>query len=221
MEVPVYETGLTFEKVWAALKETGQLMKEQAKEADQRLQETDRRLQETERLMKEQAKEADRRLQETERLMKEQTKETNEQIGKLGKKFGSMVEHMMVPNLMVKFNKLGYTFEKYYIDSRISSDKKQIYAEIDLTLENGDCVMIVEVKADPNTNDVKDHVKRMENVKAYAGLHNDQRKFYGALAGALFNKNVRDYAHKQGFYIIEQSGDTVNITPPPGEPKSW
>jgi hypothetical protein len=33
--------------------------------------------------------------------------------------------------------------------------------------------------------------------------------------------NEKDYALKQGFYVIEPSGETFNITPPPNKPKEW
>jgi hypothetical protein len=193
MEVQTFEsTGLTFERVWAALMENREQIKESIKEADRRTQETDRLI-----------------------------KATNKQIGELGRKFGSMVEHMMIPNLIEKFNNLGYTFEKYYTNTHINDTRNQIYVQIDLTLENGGCVMIVEVKADPNTGDVKDYVERMEKVREHADKHGDRRKFYGALAGAIFNQNVRDYTLKQGFYVVEQSGDTVNILAPPDAPRAW
>jgi hypothetical protein len=32
--------------------------------------------------------------------------------------------------------------------------------------------MIVEIKAKPNTDDVNDHITRMEKLRAYADLHN-------------------------------------------------
>jgi hypothetical protein len=33
-------------------------------------------------------------------------------IGKLGNRFGEMVEYMVVPNLISKFHELGFVFEK-------------------------------------------------------------------------------------------------------------
>jgi hypothetical protein len=46
---------------------------------------------------------------------------------------------------------------------------------------------------------------------------------YGAIAGAVFNEDVKSYALKNGFYVIEQTGDTMSITPPEGvyTPKIW
>ena len=39
---------------------------------------------------------------------------------------------------------------------------------------------------------------------------------------AIMNEEVRKYAHKTGFYVIEQTGDTVKIDIPEGFiPKEW
>jgi hypothetical protein len=54
----------------------------------------------------------------------------------------------------------------------------------------------------------------MEKLRRWADLHDDKRKLYGGIAGAIIPDNVRDYALKQGLYVIEQSGDTVNVIAP-------
>jgi hypothetical protein len=50
-------------------------------------------------------------------------------------------------------------------------------------------------------------------------IPNIKEKF-NAMAGAIFSDNAKNYALKQGLYIIEQSGDTVKITEPSGENKA-
>jgi hypothetical protein len=87
-----------------------------------------------------------------------------------------------------------------------------IYAQADVTLENGDNVMIVEVKLKLSTTDLTEHVERMEKVKAHADLHGDKRKFLGAVAGMVFNENEKAFAMKNGFYVVEPSGETFTIT---------
>ncbi|MDR0597349.1 MAG: hypothetical protein LBG14_02465, partial [Treponema sp.] len=90
---PGYE-GLTFEKVWAMF------------------QETDRKFQETERLLKEQSQETERLLKEQARETELQMKETDRKISKLGSRIGDLVEELIAPNIVEKFNKLGYVFGK-------------------------------------------------------------------------------------------------------------
>ena len=62
----------------------------------------------------------------------------------------------------------------------------------------------------------------MEVLRRRADARNDARKFQGAIAGAIMLDEVRDYTHNAGFYVIEQTGDTVKITIPPDfKPKEW
>jgi hypothetical protein len=195
----------TFESVWAALQEVAAMQKE------------------TDREMKEAREENARRQAETERQMKESAQRLDRQLGKLGNRFGEMIEYMVVPNLITKFHELGFVFEKAYRDTVIKNQTNNIYAQIDITLENGDKVMIVEVKSKPNTTDISEHIERMEKVRAHADLHNDNRKYLGAIAGMVFNDNEKIFTMKNGFYVIEPSGETFTITEPKGDysPREW
>jgi hypothetical protein len=88
-------------------------------------------------------------------------------------------------------------------------------------LENGDKAMLVEVKTKPTTEHIQEHIERLEKMRKYADLHDDKRTFLGAVAGVVMTPNVKEYALKQGFFVIEPSGDTFNITSPRGQPKEW
>jgi len=166
-------------------------------------------------------------LQETDRIVKENARI----IGKLGKRMGEVVEYMVVPSLMDKFRELGYDFHQANQNTNISDRANNIFLEIDVKLENGDKVMLVEVKTKPTTRDVQDHVKRLKKMRKYADLHGDsglksgglqsERTFLGAVAGVVMRDNVKEYILKQGFFLIEPSGETFNIIPPDNKPKEW
>jgi hypothetical protein len=150
-----------------------------------------------------------------------QIKELKKQIGKLGNRFGELAEHLVAPNIAEKFNALGYHFEGYASDTWFKEDGRVI-AEIDILLENSDFIVAVEVKSKPLTDDVKDHIPRLENLRRYKDRHNDSRKIHGAIAGAIMSAGVKEYARKTGFYVIEQTGDTVSIEIPEGfKPREW
>ena len=167
---------------------------------------------------REQMKETDRQFKET----REQMKETDRRIGELGNRFGELAEHLVAPNIKEKFKALHYSFEQVSQNHQISDTSGRHIAEIDIMLENGDTVMVVEVKAKPNQKDVDDHLERMEILRRRADARHDVRKFQGAIAGAIMMDAVRDYAHKAGFFVIEQTGDTVKITIPEGfKPREW
>jgi hypothetical protein len=154
--------------------------------------------------LREESKETDRRMKETDR-----------KISKLGSRIGELIEHLTASNLLDKFSELGYAFTKIYRNVKIEDvQNRRLLAEADLVLENGDYVMVVEVKSLLSKGDVKEQIKRLETLRAHADGQGDSRKYTGAVAGALIEKTARDYALESGFYVIEQTGDRVSIKEP-------
>jgi hypothetical protein len=215
------QMGLTFEKVWAALME----LREQSKDTDQRLKDTDQRLRDADqrlrdmiRELREESKDTDRRLKETSQLVKE----TSRSIGGLNNSFGELAEHLVAPNIKEKFNALGYHFKGIAENQRIENEQGQVIAEIDILLENSDYIVAVEVKSKPKNADIDNLVRRLEILRKYKDENNDKRKIRGAIAGAVFHDPVKSAILEAGFYVIEQTGDTVMINVPEGfKPKEW
>jgi hypothetical protein len=199
----------TFESVWALLQEVGEKQKENAESQ----KENARMITE----LRESQKETALQLKETDRIVKE----TSKQIGTINNRFGEIVEYMVAPNLREKFWELGLKFHQANTDTVFSDDNKVTLFEVDVLLENGDKAMLVETKATLTTEDVRDHIERLKKMRKYADLHGDKRVFLGAVAGVVMTSYVKKYALKQGFYVIEPSGETFNITPPSGQPKEW
>ena len=196
---------LTFEKVWAMF------------------QETDRKFQEDREQMQKSKTEFDRQMQESRVEFDRKMKETDKIIGRLGNRFGELVEHLVLPNIEEKFNQLGFTFTRTQPNVRVRNlENPDESFEIDVFLENGDIAIAVEVKSKPNDDDVKEHIDRMTKLRRYADKRQDNRKFQGAVAGAVMSDSTRKYILKNGFYLIEQTGDTVKIHIPEGfKAREW
>ena len=128
---------------------------------------------------------------------------------------------MIAPNLREKFREFGYDFPSASPNSNVSDRANNIYLEIDIRLENGDKAMLVEVKTKPTAEHIQEHIERLEKMRKYADLHGDKRTFLGAIAGVVMTLNVKNLALKQGFYVIEPSGENFKITPPTDKPKEW
>ena len=154
---------------------------------------------------------------ETDRIAKASAYE----IWQLGKRMGEVVEFMVAPNLCEKFKEFGFNFSQSSQKIIISDKVNKISFEIDVYLENYSKAMLTEVKTTPTTENVKEHVKRLQKMRKYADLHGDKRIFLGAVAGVVITDNVRKYILKQGFFVIEPSGEGFNITPPKKKPKEW
>jgi hypothetical protein len=214
MQTPI--EGLTFEKVWAALMENREQMKE-----------TDRRLQETDRIVKETAL----RQQETDRQMKE----TDKKISRLGGRIGDLIEHFAAANVIEKFRALGYEFTRSSRNITIEDKNRRSLAEVDIFLEDGEFVMAVEVKTNLVPVDVTEHLHRMDVLRTDADRRGDKRKYLGAIAAALAGEGVKKLALDNGFYVLtsepcgvlrrthkpntnlfvlEQQGDNVRISAP-------
>ena len=225
MESQINETKLTHEtllaeiqEITAGLREVRIGMQEDRKSQNDIAEwrkEAEREMKETRRRMKE----TDRQMKETDRQMKE----TDRRLGLYDNRYGKMLEHMVQPNLVKGFRKLGFNVTKAHQNTRITDEDDKIITEIDFTLEDGNKVILVEVKSKLTIEDIADHVARMVKVKNIANQHEDRRIYLGAIAGLIINDKEREYALKQGFYVIQPSGNTFAITVPEGaySPKEW
>ena len=183
----------SFESVWVALDRLTESQKE-----------TDRIVRENAEQQKERAERLDRQMEETDR-----------KISRLGNRIGELIEHFAAPNVLEKLEEFGYEFTSISRNHIIKNKNKKHLAEIDILLEDGDYAMVIEVKSILNKNDVIEHQERMKIVREYADRRNDKRKFIAAVAVATTDNEAREYALESGFYVIEQTGDTIRIKAPP------
>ncbi|MDR1933563.1 MAG: hypothetical protein LBQ57_12170 [Spirochaetales bacterium] len=212
----------TDKRIVATIAETDKRIADTIAETDKwivaTIAETDKRLAAT-------TAETDKRIAaitaKTDKQIETMSAKTDKHIGRLSSRLGEIIEHLMSPKLKKKFEALGYSFDHMSRNHELEANKKRL-AEIDVLLENGEYALAVEVKTHLTTDDVQDHVKRMDILRRVADDHNDKRKYLGAVAGAVIDKEVFEYARKNGFYLINPSGDTVDIEAPKGfKPRIW
>jgi hypothetical protein len=225
----------SFESVWALIgeshKEIAQMIKESKKETDRLIKKSQKENAERQKENAERQRENAERQKEIDRLIKEnaerqketdrQMKEYNRRFGDFTNRFGEVVEYMIAPNLCDKFREFGFVFEKANSGTRVSDYTHDLHFEVDVMLENGDKAMLVEIKTKLTTEDVKEHIQRIEKMRKYADFHGDKRAFLGAAAGVVMTPSVKKYVLRQGLFAIEPSGETFNITPPNNQPREW
>jgi len=211
--LPDYPRGITFEMVWAALMED----RESLKETQKLVKETTAQVKETQRLVK-----------ETTAQMKRtdaQIKRTDAQIGGLHNSFGELAEHLVAPGIVERFNEMGFHFDTIADRGlKLYDGNGKIKAEIDILLENSTSIIVVEVKSSPKDSgkdsDIEHHKKRLAILREHRPA--DKRRILGAIAGAVFKKGVKEAILAAGFYVLEQSGDTMEIYIPEGfKPSEW
>jgi len=160
------------------------------------------------REVREQMKETDRKIRETD----EQIKKTSREVGALGSRIGEIIEYMVGGDIVEQFQALGIEMTslcRYKQFGKRGTDKS---GEIDVLLENGDIVVLIEVKTKLTHDDVREQIELMEKYRLYG---NEKRRILGAVAGAVVADNVIKFAYGQGLYVIVQSGEAVEIIPPP------
>ena len=204
MTIPDYAKGATMEDVWAALRDVAERQKE------------------TDRLQKENEKkreESEKQWEET----KKQMKETDRRIGEMCNRFGELAEHLVAPGIAEKFDALGYHFDTILPGGlELRDENGKGIAEVDILLQSKDCILAVEVKTRPRINDIDHHIKRLKILRNHRSYRNDRRKIIGAIAGAVFGNVEKKATAEAGFYVLEQSGDTMKIDIPQGFiPREW
>jgi len=218
---------------WADIQEGFRELQELHKETERTLTEANKRTEETlteankrtEETLTEANKRTERTLNkaiaETEKTLNKAIEESNitlnKAIGGLSNTLGSLVEHIMTPDLPQKFKKLGYSFNRI-VTYKIAEG---VHAQIDGMLENGEQAVAVEVKTTLRQADIDEHLVRMEKIRKYADEHNDKRQFMGAIAATITDRSTREYALKKGLFVIEPSGENVKVTKPEGDVRVW
>jgi len=200
-----FPDGETFTEFLASIKELKATIEKNSIEADKRFREAEEEA-------KKRSIELDKRFKETDRI-----------IGDLGNRFGELAEHLVAPGIADKFNDLGYHFDSVSPGGQVIKDENgKVIIEVDIILENCECIMAVEVKTKPRINDIEHHIKRLEILRKYRNKRNDSREILGAIAGAVFGDGEKKATIEAGFYVLEQSGDTMKVDIPQGFiPRKW
>ncbi|MBF0161010.1 MAG: DUF3782 domain-containing protein [Magnetococcales bacterium] len=206
---------VTFDDVWRMFQETAAQMRE----TDRKFQETDRKFQETDR----QFKETDRQFKETDRQFKEtdrKIREVSASVDRLGNRLGEFVEGLVAPACKSLFAERGIPVHK--VSRRVEADLPgNRHMEIDLFVVNGDAVVLVEVKSKLAVDDVREHLQRMAEFKAFFPEYADRRAV-GAVAAMIIEEGVGRFAMNKGLFVIEQAGDTLRMANEEGfEPHIW
>jgi hypothetical protein len=167
--------------------------------------------------------EFDRRIAITEQTLQEAValaKQNQKDIGALTSSMGLVIEYMVGGGIVGQFQDLGIDISSLSRDKTFGKRGTEESGQIDVFLENGDLVILVEVKTKLTDDAVREHLERLEKYRLYG---NEKRRIQGAIAGAVAPDNVIRFAQRQGLYVIIQSDDTFDlVTPPEGfKAKEW
>ncbi|MDR0639483.1 MAG: hypothetical protein LBG27_11390 [Spirochaetaceae bacterium] len=135
---------------------------------------------------------------------------------------GEPIESLFAARLGEKFPQYGLRRACRRIP--IYNEKNEQKTDIDILLVDTDMCMAVEVKRELNKmEDVDRYVKRMGLIRQYPPELVNGKQLLGAMAGVVVDPEVKDYAHKSGFYVLELSDEAVELVPQPEDfvPGKW
>jgi CII-binding regulator of phage lambda lysogenization HflD len=145
-------------------------------------------------------------------------------VGGLNLSMGELVETLFAPHLGEKFDAYHYNLRRTFARVPIYDDTNRLRGEIDILLSNTTVCMAAEVKRRLDKMDhVDDHIRRMRLIRQYPPAETRGKKLLGAMAAAVVDPDVREYAEQSGFFVLELTGeDVILLQPPEGfMPKEW
>ena len=154
--------------------------------------------------------------------MAERVDRVTANVGGLNRSVGELVETLIAARLWEKFPE--YDLKRAYQRIPVYDEKFVRRTDIDVLLVNNDMCMIVEVKRElDRMDDVDEHLKRMQLIRQHPPEIIGNKQLLGAMAGGVVDPNVKEYAYKSGFFVLELTGESVHLIPPPEgfEPAKW
>ena len=124
----------------------------------------------------------------------EQMQETDKRIGSLTSRIGEIVENMVGGDIVGQFQALNVAIKSHSRDKTFGTRGTSESGQIDVFLENGDVVILIEVKTRLTDDDVREHIERLEKYRRYG---DDKRRIMGAVAAAVVSDDVIKFAHRQ------------------------
>jgi hypothetical protein len=223
---------LNFEKVWAAFAETDRKFAETRQILEENARQAAERAREIEQMLVENARQAAERARENDWLIKEMSEglkkleanvdRVSANVGGLNRSLGELIETLIAARLWEKFP--AYDLRRAYQRVPLYDEGRQVKTDIDILLADTTVCMAVEVKRElDQRRDVDEHVKRMGLIRRYPPAEVAGKELLGAMAGGLVDGGVREYAYERGFYVLELSGESVRLAPPPEGfmPQKW
>jgi hypothetical protein len=203
------DVSIRFKETEQRFKDTEQMFKEtdqKFKETDQKFKETDQKFKETEQGFKD----TKQMFKDTNQELKMASNETNKKIKALAKLFedqwGKLMESLIEGGILDLFKNIDIDVNE--VHQRVKKSKNGNDMEIDLLLENGTEVIIVEVKTTLRANHIDDFLHRMSIFPEFFYKYKNH-VIYGAVAALRIEQAADRYAEKNGLYVVKVGNNNL------------
>ncbi len=148
-------------------------------------------------------------------------KELSKQIGGQANRLGEFVQEMVRPAAVRLFQERGLPVHQVLPNMEGTSRDDTVEIEIDLVVVNTQVLIAVECKSHLTQEAVDEHLERLAVFKRCFPQF-EGYTVLGAVAGMVMSKEVSRYAHKNGLFVLAQSGSSIEIRNPSGfDAKEW
>jgi len=153
----------------------------------------------------------------------ERMKRLDQKIGHIGNTVGFFAEDFFAAKSAELLTPYGYTFKRVFQQIPVYNKEGRTLTEIDLMLSNGEYGMVIEVKTCLKKEDVNLMLDKMEKIKNNPPAEIAGKKLLCGVAGINVKDDARERAFELGFFVFEQSSDTITLTKPPEDfkPAEW
>jgi len=179
-------------------------------ETSKQIKETDKQIKETAK----QIKETDEQMKETDKQVKEMSKTLKElgiNVDGIGKTTGLETQEFFYSSFTKNKKLNNIVFDSISPNLEVKKNGKK--HEIDIFLENGNSVGIVEVKNQVKERDLVQLQKIVDNFYYFHPLFKNH-KIIPAIAGKIFPKHIQNRALKNGFIVVTQVGNHIEQIKP-------
>lgn len=150
-------------------------------------------------------------------------KELSKQLGGHANRLGEFVQEMVKPAVVRLFQERGLPVHQVLpnMEGKSKDNQPQVEIEVDLVVVNTQVLIAVECKSHLTQEAVDEHLERLTLFKrCFPQFAN--YVVLGAVAGMVMSKEVSRYAHKNGLFVLAQSGSSIEIRNPSGfDAKEW
>ena len=154
-----------------------------------------------------------REVSNEQKKLSRQQKQTDRQMKKLAGLFtsqwGALMESLVEGDLIPLLQARGITVRSTH--TRLNGRRNGEHFEFDILAENGEEVVVVEVKTTLRAEDVALFLEKLGKFTDYAPVYKG-KNIYGAVAYIKADASVQVYAERQGLYVIRATGSSASIT---------
>ena len=193
----------------------------------------ERLLREQERQQREQEREQERQQREQERQQREQERKewekkwdkalaaTNKKVAEVTDVLGLFAEEQVAPAVLRLFSQFDWNLRMVMQRVKVTNERGDVVAEVDLLLVNDTVSVAVEVKNRLRKDDIDEHLERIAKMQKYPSKAFAETRLYGAVAAMIADPSLINYALKKGLAVIVPSGEAVEMRVPDDYPSRY